>query len=179
MKHLILGGARSGKSRFAETCAQATGKECVYIATGEARDEEMAQRIRAHQQARKHHWHTIEEPLYLSQVLNQATAQQAVVIDCLTLWLANCLEKQCFPEQKTHLLEALNTTPACVFLVSNEVGSGIVPLGPLTREFVDQAGWLHQSLAAQCNKVSLVVAGLALDLKPTPSPTTAVAGIKP
>ncbi|MBX2858762.1 MAG: bifunctional adenosylcobinamide kinase/adenosylcobinamide-phosphate guanylyltransferase [Cellvibrionaceae bacterium] len=166
MKHLILGGARSGKSRLAEQRAMQTGKSLVYIATAQARDSEMSARIAKHQQARSKAWHCIETPLYLSRSLADIDAHDtAIVIDCLTLWISNCMEQNCLNTQQTKLLASLGTLKADVFLVSNEVGSGVVPLGQLSRDFVDASGWLHQSLAEICDSVTLVVAGLPLTLK--------------
>lgn len=166
MKTLILGGARSGKSRFAETLARASERQVVYLATGWAGDTEMATRIAHHQQQRPAEWHTIEEPVYLAEALAPFNDQQYVVlVDCLTLWLSNCLEKNVFAQQQDRLLDSVRAFRGDLILVSNEVGSGIVPLGQLTRDFVDHSGRLHQQLAALCNKVTLVVAGLPLHLK--------------
>ncbi len=191
MKHLILGGARSGKSRFAEQQAlqvnkqvhehahkqtaktdqqtdqaEKTSKRYIYIATGQAGDAEMQTRIAHHQQSRDDHWQLIEEPLYLASQLNQFNDTNTVVlIDCLTLWLSNCMHHNCYTHEKTQLLDALQHVTCDVFMVSNEVGSGVVPLGQLSRDFVDNAGWLHQELAKQCDRVTLVMAGLPLTLK--------------
>lgn len=166
MKHLILGGARSGKSRFAEEMALAGGKECVYVATGWAGDDEMAARIAAHQQQRDSRWSTIEEPLHLAAALTQIDGEgKAILIDCLTLWLSNALHHQVWAEQKHALLNVLPSLSADVHLVSNEVGSGIVPLGELSRTFADEAGRLNQDIARACDEVTLVVAGLPLTLK--------------
>ncbi len=167
MKQLILGGARSGKSAYAENCALATGKRLHYIATGTAGDGEMARRIAHHQQRRCEQWRVIEEPCRLAAALaNIAPASSAVVVDCLTLWLSNCLAGDILAREKAALLDLLPTLAYDVFFVSNEVGSGVVPLGELSRQFVDQSGWLHQHLATLCDKVTLVVAGLPLELKP-------------
>ncbi|WP_185236063.1 bifunctional adenosylcobinamide kinase/adenosylcobinamide-phosphate guanylyltransferase [Teredinibacter franksiae] len=166
MKQLILGGARSGKSRLAETRAKATGKKRVYLATGQAGDNEMAERIAIHKQSRETDWQLIEEPTLLSRALSVADSPEtAIVVDCLTLWLSNCVEQSCFLKEKQKLLNTIYTLQADVFFVSNEVGSGIVPLGELSRTFVDESGWLHQALAEQCDTVTLVVAGLPLELK--------------
>jgi len=170
--HLILGGARSGKSRYAEEQAKklalAHHQSLVYVATATLQnDSEMSSRVVLHQQRRDSSWSLIEEPLHLAAVLDTATAQQCILIDCLTLWLTNALIDGCWNEVKSALLESVKTTSASVFFVSNEVGSGIVPMGELSRQFVDEAGCLHQDLAAQCNQVSLVVAGLPLSLKNT------------
>ncbi len=167
MKHLILGGARSGKSRFAETQAQASGKQLVYLATGSAGDKEMTERIAQHQLRRSDAWLLVEEPIALAEALSSLDdANTVVVVDCLTLWLSNCLAENCFEQEKTTLLAVLPQLQCDVLLVSNEVGSGIVPLGELSRQFVDASGWLHQSLAPTCDQVSVVIAGLPLALKP-------------
>lgn len=168
MKELILGGARSGKSQFAEDRARATGKQLIYIATGAAGDDEMAQRIALHQQSRGGQWSLVEEPIKLAEALEGIAsdgAEKAIVVDCLTLWLSNCLAQNVLEEQKNFLLEVLPRLNSDIFFVSNEVGSGVVPLGELTRQFVDQSGWLHQALAKICDRVELIVAGLPLNLK--------------
>lgn len=168
-KHLILGGARSGKSNLAESLAQdiadTQNKQLIYIATAQAGDNEMAERIQRHQNSRRVDWHLIEQSIDLASELNNATKQQCVLIDCLTLWLSNCLHKDCWAEQKEQFINALQDCPADVIMVSNEVGSGIVPMGELSRRFVDECGWLHQELGATCDQVSLVVAGLRMPLK--------------
>lgn len=167
MKTLILGGARSGKSKHAEILANnADKKSVIYIATGWAGDSEMRARIQHHQQQRPNHWLTVEEPLKLAEVLQQYHGETKILlVDCLTLWISNCLAQQCYAQQLALLLDALPHLKGDLILVSNEVGSGIVPLGELSREFVDASGWLHQSLATLCDAVTLVVAGLPLPLK--------------
>lgn len=166
MKHLILGGARSGKSRFAEGAALATGKRHFYIATGWAGDGEMAARVALHQQQRDRRWQLIEEPLELASALQHVDASENILlVDCLTLWLSNALHQQQWPAQKQALLETLPQMRGDVYFVSNEVGSGIVPLGALSREFADEAGKLNQDVAQACDQVTLVVAGLPLSLK--------------
>lgn len=172
MLQLILGGARSGKSHLAEQRAQALGQQgrkLIYIATASAGDIEMQQRIAEHQRQREQanlDWLTIEEPLALTEVLKQYNDRSnVIVVDCLTLWLSNCLHKECWEQQREELLVNLSALQAEVLFVSNEVGSGIVPLGELSRRFADESGRLHQALAGQCEQVDLVVAGLALKLK--------------
>ncbi|MBX2808348.1 MAG: bifunctional adenosylcobinamide kinase/adenosylcobinamide-phosphate guanylyltransferase [Cellvibrionaceae bacterium] len=170
MKHLILGGARSGKSRYAEQQAQSLSetsqRQVVYIATATAGDGEMAARIEAHQQRRPRVWQLIEAPVQLADVVMQfSSPHDCLLIDCLSLWLSNCLHQQQWALQRDNFIKALAQTQATVFLVSNEVGSGIVPMGELSRQFVDESGRLHQQLAACCDRVSLVVAGLPLALK--------------
>ena len=166
--HLILGGARSGKSAFAEREALATpaARRWSYIATGQAHDAEMAERIAHHRAHRDGRWQTVEAPLGLADAIAAHDAADAVVlVDCLTLWLSNALAADAWPAERDALLAVLPGCTARVLLVSNEVGSGVVPLGELSRAFVDEAGRLHQALAALCPRVSLVVAGLPLDLK--------------
>ncbi|WP_116365344.1 bifunctional adenosylcobinamide kinase/adenosylcobinamide-phosphate guanylyltransferase [Parahaliea mediterranea] len=171
MMQLILGGARSGKSRHAEACATASGKQVHYIATAAAGDAEMARRIAHHQTRRDPLWQLHEEPLALHRVLQAHNRPgHCLLVDCLTLWLSNCLGADCWEQERDRLLAVLDTLQADLILVSNEVGSGIVPLGELSRRFVDEAGWLHQRLASRCQRVSLVCAGLPLVLKDDPTP---------
>ncbi|WP_045857167.1 bifunctional adenosylcobinamide kinase/adenosylcobinamide-phosphate guanylyltransferase [Teredinibacter purpureus] len=166
MKSLILGGARSGKSTYAETLALRNDNTVIYVATGWAGDNEMTERIENHKASRPAHWQTIEEPLGIADILTHHNhANTTILVDCLTLWLSNCLANKCFDQEKNALLNVLPTLQADIIFVSNEVGSGVVPLGQLSREFVDNSGWLHQSLAAHCDNVTLVVAGLPLPLK--------------
>lgn len=171
MIELILGGARSGKSRLAEQQAAAAGLEVVYIATSQALDEEMRERIRHHQQHRPAHWQLIEEPLALGRVLReQAAPGRCLLVDCLTLWVTNLLmhdNPQCLHEERQQLLDALDELPGHLILVSNETGMGVVPLGELSRRYVDEAGWLHQELARRCDRVQFCVAGLPMLLKGT------------
>lgn len=169
MQALILGGARSGKSHYAETLAQQSGHEVIYIATAQAHDAEMQERITHHRATRPAHWHTVEEPLTLALTLQyHATPQRLLLVDCLTLWLTNllCLEDASRLHTETNaLLETLPRLPGHVILVSNEVGLGVVPMGELTRRYVDSAGRLHQQLAAQMETIVLMVAGLPQRLK--------------
>ena len=166
-RELILGGARSGKSRLAEQRALASQKQCVYIATAAALDDEMAQRIVRHQASRGAQWRTVEEQTSLAGCLRrEADEGRCIVVDCLTLWLSNCLHAQCWESERSALLELLPALPGRVILVSNETGLGVVPMGELSRQFVDEAGFLHQDLAAVCDEVTLTVAGLPLSLKP-------------
>jgi len=175
---LVLGGARSGKSRFAEQAAKESGLDVVYIATATIYDDEMQQRIDRHINDRPSHWLTVEEPLQLAQVLQQySRVDNCILVDCLTLWLSNVLMAEQDQQQadplgvksfeiyKKDLLEILARLPGQVILVSNEVGQGIVPMGELSRRFVDEAGWLHQDIARIAQTVTLVVAGLPLQLK--------------
>jgi len=169
MIELVLGGARSGKSRYAESVAKASNKPVIYIATSEVRDDEMAQRVAIHQSQRPTEWQVIEEPFALANMLHlHSHVDNCILVDCLTLWLSNCLFGQTqtpWEDYKQQLLSTLKTLPGQVILVSNEVGCGIVPLGEMSRQFVDQAGWLHQAIAAQVPKVTLVTAGIPMHIK--------------
>lgn len=166
--HLVLGGARSGKSAFAEAQALAAGDigRWIYVATARAQDSEMQARIRHHRAQRDPRWETVEAPLDLAATLaRHDDPDSCVLVDCLTLWLTNALTEDCWPAERDALLAAVKTSRARLLLVSNEVGSGVVPMGALSRDFVDAAGRLHQRLAATCARVTLVVAGLPTTLK--------------
>lgn len=170
-KMLILGGARSGKSRYAEEMARETDKNLIYIATATVFDAEMQKRVAQHQKDREgHQWTTIEEPLALSSVLKEnASPGNIILVDCLTLWLNNLLadnDKNRLQKEVSELLDCLNDLHCEVIFVSNEVGLGIIPMGELTRQFVDEAGRLHQQLGQVVNTVILMVAGLPLFIKP-------------
>nr|CRH05798.1 Bifunctional adenosylcobalamin biosynthesis protein cobP [Includes: Adenosylcobinamide kinase; Adenosylcobinamide-phosphate guanylyltransferase] [Candidatus Magnetococcus massalia] len=165
---LILGGARSGKSREAEQRARVSGMEVIYIATAQPHDQEMQQRIDHHRRSRPSGWQTIEEPLNLLQTLQQqADSSRLLLVDCLTLWLSNHLMQQenHWSRTKDSLLQHIWSLPGRILLVSNETGLGVIPMGELTRQFVDEAGWLHQALARQADRVTLMVAGLPMELK--------------
>lgn len=166
---LILGGARSGKSRYAEQYATHSELEVVYIATATAQDSEMETRIHRHQCDRPAEWLTIEEPLTLAHTLQtEADAERILLVDCLTLWVTNLLcdaDPEKFEHETQAVLNVLPTLPGKVIMVSNEVGHGIVPMGDLSRRFVDETGRLHQQLAAQMDQVILMVAGLPLTIK--------------
>lgn len=169
MLELILGGARSGKSRLAERLAADSDLAVTYIATSQALDGEMAARIVHHRQRRPAHWALVEEPLQLARVLReQAGAQRCLLVDCLTLWLTNLLmleEPARLAAERDAFLECLGELPGRVILVSNETGLGVVPLGELTRRYVDEAGWLHQAVAERAERVTFMVAGLPMILK--------------
>lgn len=169
MLQLILGGARSGKSRFAEQLATDSQLDVVYIATSQPVDGELNRRVALHRQRRPEHWGLIEEPLALADVLRaQARADRCLLVDCLTLWLTNLLmldDEERLDFERQALLDLLPALPGEIIFVSNETGLGVVPLGELTRRFVDEAGLLHQALAARCERVVLTVAGLSLLLK--------------
>ncbi|MBF0455569.1 MAG: bifunctional adenosylcobinamide kinase/adenosylcobinamide-phosphate guanylyltransferase [Magnetococcales bacterium] len=170
MLELILGGARSGKSRLAEEKARLSALEVTYVATGQARDEEMAQRIALHKKNRPGHWGLVEEPLFLADALKHNQQEgRLLLVDCLTLWLSNHLLDgsgyQRWQQEKRALLDFLPHGISPTILVSNETGLGVVPMGELNRLFVDEAGWLHQDLASLSDRVTLTVAGLPLVLK--------------
>jgi adenosylcobinamide kinase/adenosylcobinamide-phosphate guanylyltransferase len=168
MKQLILGGARSGKSRLAEQRADASGLDVIYIATAQAGDAEMEARIAHHRASRPAHWMLIEEPLHLSAVLQQhAAPDRCLLVDCLTLWLTNLLlhEEAGLRAEVDAVCRCISDLPGELIMVSNEVGWGIVPMGELSRRFQDEAGRLHQQLAGRCNRVTLTVAGLPLEIK--------------
>ena len=171
MLQLILGGARSGKSRLAEKLAAESGCAVTYIATSQPLDGEMNERVRHHRERRPEHWALIEEPIELARVLrDNARADACLLVDCLTLWLTNLLmleDLQRLSAERDALLECLADLPGEIVFVSNETGMGVVPLGELTRRYVDEAGWLHQALAERCQRVVLTVAGLPLTLKGT------------
>ena len=163
----VLGGARSGKSRYAESLIAALPAPWIYVATAEALDEEMAGRIATHRGRRDARWLTIEAPRDLSTVLT-APGSSPILVDCLTLWLSNLVLADADIETEIARLEqALAATTAPVVLVANEVGYGIVPDRPLGRRFRDMQGILNQRMAARADRVVLVVAGLPLALKGT------------
>lgn len=171
--HLILGGARSGKSGYAEKLAAESGLEVCYIATAQIYDDEFDQRIQLHKARRPSHWQTQEEPFRLAEALQTAgAANRCLLIDCLTLWLAQCICPDCqapvdveWSRQRDSFLEILPAIPGKIILVSNEVGMGIVPMGEINRQFQDEAGRLNQAVAAICDEVVFVAAGLPLKLK--------------
>lgn len=168
MKTLVLGGARSGKSRRAEDLVRAAPSPWAYIATAEAGDAEMAERIRNHRADRGDGWTTIEQRLDLPGALREAQEAgcQTVLIDCLTLWLSNVmLDELDLDKETTRLLDALEATTLNVVLVSNEVGMGLVPETALGRQFRDAQGRLNQTVARRVDMVEFVAAGLPLRLK--------------
>jgi adenosylcobinamide kinase/adenosylcobinamide-phosphate guanylyltransferase len=165
---LVLGGARSGKTSFAERMAMHAGERPLYLATAQALDAEMLERVRLHQQQRHKRFSTLEEPLELTTALKAAARDHDVIlVDCLTLWITNLLgANRNVAEAVDGLTAALPTIDSTrVILVSNEVGLGIVPDNPLARTFRDLTGAAHQRLAEICNEVHFVVAGLPMTLK--------------
>jgi adenosylcobinamide kinase / adenosylcobinamide-phosphate guanylyltransferase len=173
-KMLVLGGVRSGKSRHAEELARSQARAVTLIATAQARDEEMAARIEAHRRHRDARWRVIEEPVALAAALRAADSPEIlVIVDCLTVWLSNllCGKDADAARRETHLLlDVLSSLAADCILISNEVGFGIIPANALARRFGDEAGVLHQRLAAQCDRVVLMVAGLPLTIKESGPP---------
>lgn len=169
MMQLILGGARSGKSRLAEQIAKDSGLTVTYIATAQAFDAEMQERIAHHQVQRPEHWTVIEEPLYLANCLIELDQpNQVILVDCLTLWMSNLLMHE-NPELQRHqcqkLLDILPILESDVILVSNETGLGVIPMGEISRKFVDESGRLHQQLGQIADKVVFCVAGFPMILK--------------
>jgi adenosylcobinamide kinase / adenosylcobinamide-phosphate guanylyltransferase len=180
---LILGGARSGKSAHAEKIALESGKEVIYAATAHAGDSEMAKRIAIHRARRDRNWTTLEEHLALGDVISAHCAPgKLLLVDCLTVWLSNllfCGQREYpdfgeieppaeFTAQRAGFLDALDHATGDIILVANEVGLGIVPQGAISRWFVDEAGRLNQAVAARCERVLFVAAGLPLTLKGAP-----------
>ena len=166
---LITGGARSGKSQYAEQRVRELGTRRLYVATAEAKDDEMSERIAAHQKRRGDEWTTIEEPLELAAaLLAQRDRTDCALVDCLTLWLSNLLlrrDEKYAQEKCGELVLALPQLDFHVVLVTNEVGWGIVPDNPLGRQFRDLAGWANQRMAAAATEVVLTVAGVPMIVK--------------
>jgi len=169
MLQLILGGARSGKSRLAEQTAISMQLAVTYVATAQALDPEMQSRIAHHQNQRPIHWALVEEPLFLAKALQEIDRpNQIILVDCLTLWLTNLLlleDKNVQQFECEQLLKVLPILQSEIILVSNETGLGVVPLGEISRRFVDEAGRLHQALGQIADKVVFCVAGFPMILK--------------
>lgn len=169
MLQLILGGARSGKSRLAEQTAISMQLAVTYVATAQALDPEMQNRIAHHQNQRPAHWSLIEEPLFLAKTLQKIDRpNQIILVDCLTLWLTNLLlldDQNVLEFECEQLIDVLPTLQSEIILVSNETGLGVVPLGEISRRFVDEAGRLHQALGQIADKVMFCVAGFPMILK--------------
>ncbi|WP_266019285.1 bifunctional adenosylcobinamide kinase/adenosylcobinamide-phosphate guanylyltransferase [Brucella intermedia] len=164
---LVLGGARSGKSSYAEKMAQSSGLQPLYLATGRAFDDEMENRIAIHRDRRGSDWQTVEEPLDLVGALTLHVAfDRFVLVDCLTLWLTNLMmAERDVAAETAGLVAMLPNLAGPVVFVSNEVGFGIVPENRMAREFRDHAGFLHQAVAAVADEVYLIAAGLPLKMK--------------
>lgn len=169
---LILGGVRSGKSNFAQRLAGMADGKVVFLATAQAGDDEMAERISRHKASRPASWHTIEEPLELARVLQtEAASADVVLIDCLTLWLNNLLieyedsaEEEALKQMK-RILDSYQRGNASYILVSGEVGMGLVPPYPMGRAFRDILGRVNQELAQRADKVFMLLAGIPLEIK--------------
>ena len=166
-KALILGGVRSGKSAYAETLAIATHRPKLYIATARRTDSDMNARIDQHIIRRGATWETLEEPTELARHLRDPNWNNHVIlVDCLTLWVSNLMEKnEDILRYRNELCEAVRESNASIIMVTNEVGFGGVPMHPVSRQFADEAGLLHQALAQVCDTVAMIVAGLPMILK--------------
>ena len=181
MRELIIGGARSGKSAHAERLADESGLRVVYVATAQVLDGEMERRVAVHRARRPADWGLVESPLNLAETLrHHARSDTCLLVDCLTLWLSNLLfageaaqqaeagqaiDCRLFSEETRALIETLPELPGQVIMVSNEVGCGVVPMHAVSRLFADEQGRLNQRVAAVCDRVTLVAAGLPLRLK--------------
>lgn len=169
MLQLILGGARSGKSKLAEQIAKETSLNVIYIATAQAWDEEMQLRIAHHQSQRPSEWQLIEETYYLADTLKKNDQEgQLILVDCLTLWMSNLLihdDQNLQIQECQKLLQVLPKLLSQVILVSNETGLGVVPMGEITRKFVDESGRLHQQLGQLADRVVFCIAGFPMVLK--------------
>lgn len=180
MKTLLIGGARSGKSSLALRWAGELSRDVCVLVTGTESDPEMSERIAAHRRERPAHWRVKEEPVRLGEALRQIDAAW-VLIDCLTLWISNCLwvaggapDPAAWRRERDEFLAALGERAGGTLIVTNEVGTGIVPDNAAARLFRDEQGWLNQAVAAVCDEVYWVTAGLPLRLKP-PAPGAAQA----
>lgn len=169
---LVLGGARSGKTAFAESVTLRTGKSPAYLATAEILDAEMEERVQLHREQRAARFHTIEEPIELGEAIRAAAeTHDAILVDCLTLWITNLImADRNVADAVDDLIETLASTQASVILVSNEVGLGIVPDNAMARMFRDLAGAAHQRLAEICDEAYFIVAGLPITLKAAKAP---------
>lgn len=165
--HLILGGARSGKSGYGESLAKQAGLDVIYVATAQAHDGEMSERIAQHKLDRPNHWLTIEAPLALAQTIKKhSTPNTVVLVDCLTLWLMNVMHHELdLAHEVGQVLAVLEQAQGTVILVSNEISMGVVPMGELSRRYVDNLGRLHQQIAKQAQQVTLMVAGIPMAVK--------------
>lgn len=163
---LVLGGAGSGKSQWAETLVREASEDRIYIATARVWDDEMRQKVDRHRVQRGPGWKTIEAPMHIERALMQTKPQQVVLLDCATMWLSNhLLEENDLAEEEHRLLESLAKCPGSVVVVSNEVGMSVVPENALARRFRDAQGALNQKLAARAGLVVAVMAGLPMVLK--------------
>jgi len=163
----ITGGARSGKSSFALKIASKRGRKKAFIATSEPIDEEMKNRILRHKKERPPDWTTFEEPIDISALINNIKRDyDSILIDCLTIWLSNIFHRGLNKDTTINgLISALREPPSDIYIVSNEIGMGIVPESPTTREFRDMAGRLNQMIASIADEVYLVVSGIPIKIK--------------
>lgn len=170
-KHLILGGARSGKSCYAQQLACDSGASVIFVATARVLDDEVSARVKQHQVDRPAEWTTIEEPLCLADTLRcYSKSDTIILVDCLTMWVMNLLaeaeqDSQRLQREMQMLFACIPELPGQVLFVSNETGMGVIPMGELTRQFVDESGRLHQRLAQLVDHVTLMVAGLPHTIK--------------
>ena len=175
MRTLLIGGARSGKSALAQRWSNERSSDVCTVVTGTASDPEMAARIAAHRRERPAHWRVREEPLHLGHAMREERAG-VVLVDCLTLWISNCLwppgsaeaDLGAWRHERDDFLDALRAYAGEIIIVTNEVGTGIVPNNAAARTFRDEQGWLNQAVASVCDEVFFVTAGLPLTLKPSP-----------
>jgi adenosylcobinamide kinase/adenosylcobinamide-phosphate guanylyltransferase len=177
---LVTGGARSGKSRFAEQYARNLGNKLAYIATAQVLDEEMADRVKLHKGRRSENWHTFEAAFAAEQAIQAAADFPVVLFDCLTIYTANLLlaeqstdieaRRESVLQQADLVIKAAQASKSTVIFVANEVGMSIVPDNALSREYRDLAGWINQKVAAVSDEVYLVVCGLAVELKKLAQP---------
>jgi adenosylcobinamide kinase / adenosylcobinamide-phosphate guanylyltransferase len=175
---LLIGGARSGKSALAQRWSGERSSDVCTLVTGTESDPEMAARIAAHRRDRPSHWRVREEPIHLGRALRNESG--LILVDCLTLWISNCLWAPGTVEadllawrcERDDFIDALEAHATDVIIVTNEVGTGIVPGNAASRLFRDEQGWLNQAVAAACDEVFFVTAGLPLCLKPGPAHTT-------
>jgi len=173
MIELVLGGAKCGKTRYAEQRAIASKKQVIYIATAEAGDAEMSDKIQNHRQDRPKEWKTVEEPIELAKTIQQFSGENTcLLVDCLTLWLTNILfskqgelQPSVFKKESHALFEALASSKGHLILVTNELGLGVIAADKMTRRFVDEAGLLHQKIATISHRVVFITAGLPHRLK--------------
>ena len=165
---VLLGGARCGKSRLAVELATAAGTPVTFLATGEARDDEMEERIEAHRAERPPHWDVVEEPVALAHAIASAPKAHALLVDCLSLWVANALEagetQAAIQVEAVHAARSAALRPSLTIVVSNEVGMGIVPMSPLGRTFRDVLGIVNRVFVDASDEAALVVAGRRIDL---------------
>ena len=166
---LVLGGARSGKSAYAENLAAKSGNTVIYVATAEVLDGSIKKRVELHRERRPAEWKTVESPLSLAKTVQGLAGEGVtVLVDCLTMWVTNLLcaeNKDLLKQEIDSLIMVLPELAGDIILVSNEVGLGVIPMGELTRDYVDTAGKLHQHVAAQADNVVMVVAGLPMAFK--------------